>query len=274
MQKIQIQRTGKSRSERLTVIKNEYDLYLEPRLVDWETCLKEKALQEKTIPLLKPLWDWVRGEIGSEPHCCVTKFEDGVVMNHLEESDYYLRLEGSFFGDLDDEENFKLNPALKGIIDEDAIDPYEPYFIPLSDQCFEDYEALRFDRGDLIVSVSAKYLLDNNWDYFWDRGVSDDRKIILGRNTPIAVFFMEIFMGEASSQSILIDLRSDQPKLHVYSDSRYDDFIDDIVCCKDGTVLVKQEGDFVRLQEDYSFGSDFSKAHEAEAKELISKSED
>ena len=126
----------------------------------------------------------------------------------LEGIDYWLGHDGT---------DYRLN--FEG--QEEDLEKFDEEFVeeglPIPQVCFQDFEVIRVDFGNKILSISAQQLLSVGWEFDIDFGTNDDRVIVVGINTPI-VLLQRSFHGLDGSEQIIIDCRSRVPRVR-YSSS-------------------------------------------------------
>lgn len=116
----------------------------------------------------------------------------------LEGIDYWLGHDGT---------DYRLNFEGQEEVLENFDEEFVEEGIPIPQTCFQDFEIIRVDFGDKILSISAQQLLTVGWEYDIDFGTNDDRVIVVGINTPI-VLLQRSFHGLEGNEQFIIDCRN------------------------------------------------------------------
>ena len=167
--------TDRSKLDKPIILKS--NLYPDAKLKDFSEISKSNLVSSNLLPILEKL--------------------------ELEGNDYWIGHDGS-----DYRLNFEGQEEVLENFDEEFIEEG----IPIPPTCFQDFEIIRLDFGNKVLSVSTQELLSIGWEYDIDFGVNDDRVLVVGINTPI-VLLQRSFHGLDGSEQIIIDCRNEIPLL-------------------------------------------------------------
>ena len=212
---IRVLETGKKRLAQPEIVKA--DLYPEPKLKDFSELKRLNFIETVYFPIL-----------------------DVIETNNLETwishngENYCLMFEGY--------------EQLLAQFDNNEIDTG----IPLSTSALINFEIIRVNFGDKILSVNVFDIIELGWEFDIDFGTNDDRVLVCGTNVAMLILQRSIHALQGNDQ-IIIDLRTENSYIKhssAYGMSR----ISALVECSEKTILARVEKDKVhKLNQNLEF---------------------
>lgn len=201
---ITVTATGKKRFAQPEIVVA--DLYPEPQLKDFDELKRQAFVETAYFPIL-----------------------DIIKANNLET---WISRNGENYGLM-----FKGYEEILAEFENDEIDTG----IPISISALNNFEIIRVDFGDKILSIPIFALLELGWEFDIDFGANDDRVLVLGENVAI-VILQRSFMGLQGNEQIVIDLRTEN-WIVKHSSEDVMGRISALVECSEKTILARVEKD-------------------------------